>query len=495
MPKRILIAGFKHETNTFSVLPTDLAAYEARGLHRGARIAEVFPGTNTEIAAFLDGCKQHGWEPVLSIVGDATPSGKLTRDCYETIAGEIVDAATRGGLVDAVLLNLHGAMVAEHTFDGEGTLLERLRGKLGPNVPIVGTLDLHANVTDAMAKYADVLVSYRTYPHIDMYEIAAEAVTILARTLAGEIKPRSYVARSRQIMGLDEGRTTQPGPMTEALAALADLKRRDANVLAASVNAGFYKADIPEVGPTCVIVGNADDVRFQRMADDMAAFIWETRHRKTVTQVSVAEAIARAKAAGRAGAPVVIADYADNPGGGGYCDSTGLLRGMIEAGLTNAAMAQIFDPETAQQALGAGVGATIDVRLGGKIEPRFGPPIEASATVTHASDGSFILTGPMLTGVRVDCGPTVGLRIGSVEVVVVSQRMQNYDLGFFRIGGIEPREKAVLAVKSMQHFRGAYAPIASEIVVVDEGGGITSHDIRRLPWRNVRQPVYPLHLD
>jgi microcystin degradation protein MlrC len=158
-------------------------------------------------------------------------------------------------------------------------------------------------------------------------------------------------------------------------------------------------------------------------------------------------------------------------------------------------MAQIYDPDTVRQALAAGVGAEIAVRLGGKVDPKFGGPIETSAVVTHVSDGSFVLTGPMLTGVRADCGPTVGLRIGGVEVVVVSQRMQNYDLGFFRIGGIEPKDKGVLAVKSMQHFRGAYAPIAGEIVVVDEGGGITSHDIRRLPWQNVRQPVYPLHLD
>lgn len=214
MTKRVLIAGFKHETNTFSILPTTLQSYEARGYVKGEAIVPFFKGTNTEIAAFLDGCAKHGWEPVLSIAADATPSGKLTKDCYETIADQIVGDVANAGKLDAILLNLHGAMVAEHTDDGEGTLLERVRAKVGPGVIIAATLDLHANVTKAMAKHADILVSYRTYPHIDMYDIAAEAVEIVKLALDGKVRPRTYLARRAQIYGADDGRTTSPGPMT-----------------------------------------------------------------------------------------------------------------------------------------------------------------------------------------------------------------------------------------------------------------------------------------
>jgi len=315
MKRRVLIAGFKHETNTFSILPTDLAAYKARGYHRGTDIEPAYRGTNTEIAAFMDGCKRHGWEPILTVVADATPSGKVTREAFESIAGEIIEAAVRAAPLDAILLNLHGAMVAEHTFDGEGTLLERLRAKVGKDLLIAATLDLHANATQLMAQHADIIVSYRTYPHIDMYDIAAETVEIVARTLAGKVKPKCYLARHALITGVDEGRTTSPGPMLEVLAK-AEAMKREPGVLAASINAGFPWADIPDAGPTAIIVGDGDDPRFARMAQELSQYIWDTRHRTTVKHTSVKEAVARAKAIGKPGAPVVLADFADNPGGG-----------------------------------------------------------------------------------------------------------------------------------------------------------------------------------
>jgi microcystin degradation protein MlrC len=492
MTKRVLIAGFKHETNTFSILPTTLQSYEARGYVKGDAIVPFFKGTNTEIAAFLDGCAKYGWEPVLSVAADATPSGKLTRDCYETIAGEIISSAEKAGKLDAILLNLHGAMVAEHTDDGEGTLLERVRAKVGPGVIIAATLDLHANVTKAMAQHADILVSYRTYPHIDMYDIAAEAVEIVKLALDGKVRPRTYLARRAQIYGADDGRTTSPGPMTELLARCAAIKASDPGVLSASINGGFAWADIPEVGPSAVIVGYGDDARFQGHAESLADEIWEGRHRCSVTFFSVADALKRAKVVGTVGKPVVLADFADNPGGGGYGDTTGLLRGMIEARLENAAMAAFYDPEVAAACHKAGLGGTVTTKLGGKVDARFGAPIDVTGTVTHLSDGQMVIEGPMMRGVALDMGPTATLKIGGVEVVVNSRRFQNYDRNFFRAGGIEPSERAILAVKSSQHFRAAYAPIASEIIVVDEGGGVMSNDLRKLPYTRVPRPVFPL---
>ncbi|MFM9937937.1 MAG: M81 family metallopeptidase [Hyphomicrobiaceae bacterium] len=491
MTRKVFIAGFKHETNTFSKLPTTLADYRSRALQRGDEIAKAYAGTNTEVAAFIDGCKRHNWQAVLAVVGDATPSGKLTRDCYEAIAGEIVEAAKRER-PDAVLLNLHGAMVAEHADDGEGELIGRLRAALGPRTVIAATLDLHANVTERMAREADILVSYRTYPHIDNYTIATEAVDLVARTLNGEIKPVTIMRRGAEMTGLDAGRTTSPGPMTQALA-LAEKLKGEPGVLSVSVNAGFFKADIAEVGPTVVIVGEGDRERLARLAEPLLAHIKATRGVATIRYATVAEAIAVARAKGRAGAPVVLADYSDNPGGGGYSDSTGVLRGMIEAKLPSAAIAAICDAASSAACHAAGVGATLTLDIGGKIDPKLAPPLRAATgIVTHLSDGRFTITGPMMTGMRVDMGPTATFKVGGVEIVLGSKRFQNYDLGFFRIGGIEPAERAVLAVKSMQHFRAAYAPIAGDIVVVDEGDGITSQDLKRLSFVNVRRPVWPL---
>lgn len=495
MTKRVLIAGFKHETNTFSILPTTLKSYEARGYVHGAEIVPFFKGTNTEVAAFLDGCDKYGWEPVLSLVADATPSGKLTKECYETIASEILADIDKAGKLDAMLLNLHGAMVPEHNDDGEGTLLERIRLKVGPDVLIAATLDLHANVTKAMARNADILVSYRTYPHIDMYDIAAETVEIVKRALDGEIKPKTYLARRPQIYGADDGRTTSPGPMTELLDRCAKIKADDPGVLAASINGGFAWADIPEVGPTAQIVGDGNDPRFQAYAESLADEIWEGRHRRTVEFFSVADALKRAKAIGKSGKPAVLADFADNPGGGGYGDTTGLLRGMIEAGLESAAMAAFYDPDAAAACHKAGVGTTIKLSLGGKVDPRFGAPIEATGTVTHLSDGHMTIEGPMMRGLTLEMGPTATFKIGGVEVVINSRRFQNYDRNFFRAGGIEPTERAILAVKSSQHFRAAYAPLAAEIIVVDEGGGVMSNNLPKLPFTRVPRPIFPLDLD
>ena len=500
MAKRILIAGFKHETNTFSKLPTTLDSYRARGFHRGTAIREAFTGTNTEIAAFLDGAARHGWETVLSLAADATPSGKLTRDTYETIANEIVDAAANAGPLDAILLNLHGAMVAEHTDDGEGTLLQRLRAKLGRKVLIGATLDLHTNITALMASEADMLVSYRTYPHIDMAETGKRLVDLTARALNGEIRPKTFLARPAQkmLIGVDAGRTTAPGPMTEMLAKGDALMRADPGILSFSVNAGFAWSDIPEVGPSILIVAAGEHPRFQDAANAMAEDIWASRHRSTVTTVSIATAIATARKHGKVGQPVIIADYADNPGGGGYGDTTSLLRAMIEAKLDNAALAALYDPDSAATCHSAGVGAAVTLALGGKVDPAFGEPIKTAATVQHLSDGRFKLEGPMLKGFAIDMGPTAMIRIASmgasVDVVIASRRFQNYDRMFFRIGGIEPERKAVLAVKSSQHFRAAYAPVASEIVVVDEGGGVMSNDFKALPYTRIPRPIFPIDL-
>lgn len=496
MAPRILIALFMHETNTFSKLPTDLAAYQARSLLFGSDIAAKYAGTKTEVAAFLDGCKRHGWEAIPVVAADATPSGKLTKDVYEHVVGRILDGIASAGPIDGILLSLHGAMVAEHTVDGEGTLLARIRDKVGRSIPIGVTLDLHANCTDQMAALADIVVSYRTYPHIDHYEIASECVELMARTLAGEVKPRTLVARGPQICGVDMGRTTAPGPMTEAIAMARGFMQASppgGRVLSASINCGFPWADIPDAGPTAVLVVDGDSADFQTMLDSLVRHFWETRHIHTVERATIAAAIAIAKSKGRAGAPVVLADYADNPGGGGYGDTPALLRAMLDARLENAAFSPFYDPVSAAQCHAAGVGATVSLRLGGKIDPEaFGGPIEVRATVTKLSDGRLVMEGPMLAGVPFQLGPTAVVQAGGVSIVIGSRRVQNFDQQYFKALGIDPKACAVLGLKSMQHFRAAYAPIAGAIVVVDEGNGCCSERLDKLTFRHVRRPVFPL---
>jgi microcystin degradation protein MlrC len=491
------MAGFRHETNTFSTLPTDMAAFEARALYRGAEIERAYQGTQTEMAAFFDACPRHGWTPVPVLAADATPSGKVTRHAFETFTNEILAALDAEAPIDALFLPLHGAMVTEHEEDGEGALLEALRAKVGRALPIAVTLDLHANVTERMAALADIIVSYRTYPHVDQYQVTTEALDLLARTLAGEIAPQCTVARGALLDGVDHGRTTAPGPMTEVLASAAKFGA-EPGVLSVSINAGFPWADIRDAGPSAVVVGDGDQARYAEIAEALMAEAWDKRHRLTIQTVSVAEAMAAVKPVGSGAGPVVLADYADNPGGGAYGDSVGLLAGMIAAGLENAAYATMYDPEAAALCARAGAGAAVALTLGGKLDPRFGAPLQVTGTVTRLTDGRLTFDGPMNAGVSVDMGPTAVLEIasglGTIEVVVTSGRFQAYDRQFFLHAGIDPAAKSVVAVKSAQHFRAAFAPIARDIIVVD-GGGLTSANFKELPFEKLRRPIYPLDLE
>ena len=491
MAPRVLIAGFKHETNTFSKLPTTLESYQARGLNRGEDMRTALAGTNTEIAGFLDACARHGWEPVLAIAADATPSGRVTREAFDEISGHILKTLDDAGPVDAILLQLHGAMVAEDHDDGESAVLNLIRERVGRDIPIGVTHDLHANVTDLTAELSDVLVSYRTYPHIDQFDTATKCADLIARKMSGEINPKVTLLRGPQLDGVDHGRTTAPGPMRDILE-LADKLTSDHGLLSASVNAGFPWADVDYVGPTVIVVADRENSNAMVAAEALREELWRTRETLTIQPMTAEDALAKAREKGKVGYPFVIADFADNPGGGGYGDSTGLLRTMIAKGIENAAFSALYDPESVETCISAGAGAEIELQLGGKVEPSLGGPVAAHGTVIGVYDGKFKLEGPMATGVAINIGPAAVFKSGGVEVVLASRRAQNYDRQFFRAVGIEPTERAVLAVKSAQHFRADYAPIASEIVVVDDGDGITSHNFKSLKYQYIRRPIWPL---
>ena len=496
MTARILIAQAKHETNTFSRLPTDLEAYAKRMLRHGDDIPRAVRGTNSELGGFLEVAEREGWRTRFAVAADATPSGKLTPECWAHIKRAILDAVDRQGPFDGVLLALHGAMVTETTEDGEGELLGEIRRRIGAGVPVVSTLDLHANVTEAMARDASAFVTYRSYPHIDMGARGVEAGELLARALRGEIGPRTLVRRGPQLDGADHGRS-QTGPMVELLAR-AGRHMREPGILVVNVQAGFPWADIRDVGPSIAVTydENIDGAgaHAAAIAEEMMRFVWETRHEKSVALLSPEAALARCGRGQYDGRPIVLADFSDNPGGGSYGDSTALLRAMVEARMEDAAFATIADPEVANIAWRAGRGAEIRVRLGGKHDAELSPGFDVSARVLSLSNGDFVYEGPMQRGLAASMGPTAVLRIGGVDVVVASNRFQVYDRQFFVSQGIEPAARRVVAVKSAHHFRAAYEPIAREVIVVD-AAGITSPDPKKFPYRNVRRPIWPLDMD
>lgn len=491
MAHRVLIAQFMHETNTFSVLPTTLDDYRRRWLVMGEELATRFAGTRTEIGGLLDAATQHGWDLVPALAANATPSGRLTAQTWTWIRDAIVDAARAAGRIDGICLACHGAAVAEACDDPEGELLQALREVVGPDVPIAMTLDLHANITERMARLSNALISYRTYPHVDQYERAQQAAALVQAAMDGRIRPQGLLRQPATLSGTGEGRTTEPGPMTELLA-LAEAFEREPGIHVVSVQAGFMPSDIPNVGPSVAVSHEPWALaRAEAIAQAMAQAIWDRRHRHNTPMWTVEQAVAKALAHDGATGPLVIADGTDNPGGGAYGDATRLLQALLSHGVDGVAVGTMFDPGAVAAARAAGVGAVVDLRLGGHHDPAFGAPLAVRAQVVSLSDGDFVNDGPMQRGVRMSMGPTAVLRLGGVEVVTVSSRLQTTDLQVFGSQGIDPRQRRVLVVKSVQHFRAAYAPIAGDIVVVDSGA-LCSPDVRRFAYTKLRRPVFPL---
>ncbi len=493
--KRVLTGRFMHETNTFSLVKTDMALWRRRDFHTENEIPAVFRGTRSAMGATFEAADKYGWTLIHPISANANPSGTVTDDAFETIGGMIIAAAERQAPVDGVLFHLHGAMVTESHEDGEGELLERLRAVLGPDVPIIVTLDLHANVTQKIAEMANALIAFRTYPHIDQYERAWQGAELLEQAMDGKIKPRTLIARRPMIHGLDWGRT-QKGPMAELIARSEALeKARD--VLAVSVCAGFSLANIRDVGPSVTVTydelaGPGTGPPPREIAETFMDHAWETRDYCSIRLLSVATAVARAGEGKHGDKPLVIADYTDNPGGGGYGDATAFLRGLVEAQVDGVAFHAICDPEAIAAGIAVGVGTTTTLTLGGKTDSsRGGGPLTLTGEVTCLTNGKFIAYGPMGGGVERNYGPSMVFRVGGIDIIVISNNGQATDLAQLTSLGIDPTRYPTVAVKSMQHFRAAFEPIAREVVLVDTGALCSELYAPEL-YDRVPRPVWPI---
>ena len=488
----VLTAEFAHETNTFNKNLTDYAAFMDRYGFFGADAIRERGDANTELAGYLDCGRKFGWNVIHVLSASAQPAGCVTRDAFDRLTGPIVEAA-KANKIDGILLSLHGAMITEFDEDGEGLLLERLRAVVGPEMPIAITLDLHANVTPKMCQHANIIVSYKTYPHIDMREVGVHSGEILQRAMKGEIAPKTLRAH-RPMLDEANGGRTDIGPMVERMQK-AVAYEKEPGVLAVSINAGFGNADIKDVGPTVLVTYDAKAgqvEKHQAFAEEIAEDIWQKRFDVLNNYMSVEEAAAIAKAYTRTTGPIIVADYADNPGGGGYGDSTNLLKAMLEAGLTDTAFGPMVDNETALYLHQQKVGDTVTVTLGGKTDARFGgAPLQLTGKLKLVSDGSYTGDGPMVGGLRLSFGPSAVIEVDGIEILVVTEPAQMLDLQQFKAFGIDPAQKTVVGLKSMQHFRAAFEPIAGKVIVCDSGALCTTY-YDRLPYRNVPRPIYPL---
>jgi microcystin degradation protein MlrC len=487
----VLTAELSHETNTFSLHKTGRQAFMARYALMGAAAIEERGDENTELAGFLDAGREHDWQVTHVLSAAAGPSGKIRRKAFDWLCEPILDSIKKQQF-DGLLLGLHGAMGLDFREDGEGELLRRVRSLVGKEMPIAITLDPHANVSRRMCALADIIVSFKTYPHIDMRGTGRQAGDILQRTMAGEIKPRT-IRVSRPMLEEVNGGRTDIGPMIERIAA-ARAYEEQSDVFAVSINAGFASADVTEVGPTVLVTGQGDFSAHAAFAETIADDIWDRRFAVLNDYLSVDAAAAIAATYEPEKGPLVIADYADNPGAGGYGDSTELLRALLDAGVKNACFGPMVDGATVQALQTEVVGKPVQIALGGKTDPDFGGgPLAIEAELVSLSDGLFTGDGPMIHGLHGSFGPSAVIRVGGIEILVVTIPRQILDLQQFRAFGIEPQEKHVVALKSMQHFRAAFEPISGKIIVCDSGALCTPR-YDRLPYRNVPRPIFPLDL-
>ncbi len=484
--KHVIIAEFKHETNSFTPKITDEQAFRDRNYLFGDEIVKRFTGVKNETGGFLDFFRdKEDYHLIPSIAFNAQPGGIVAQAVFETARDSILKTVRETTQVDGVLLALHGAMVTEGCQDGEGELMEAIRKEVGPDVPIITSLDLHTNMTEKMVANCDGMFVYDNYPHTDTYEAGVRAAKCMYDTLEGNIKP---VLRYRKLDIMLPYMPTAEPVMAKFVEEEKLLRQQD-GIVNVNICHGFFSADIYEQGMAVVVVSDGDSGLAQQVADEFGEKIWQARKELRRNFYTIDQAIDEAAASEEG--PYVFADVADNPGAGASCDGTYMLRRLLERGVKKVAVAVICDPEVVEQAEAAGVGSTIHVHLGGKMCPEIsGESIECDAYVKALTDGKFY-NRDYLKGVLTLLGKTAVLDINGISVIVSSIRTQPWDLEVYRSNGIVPQDAKILMVKSTIHFRASYGTIAHKILDV-ELPGLAPQSPEMLTYKNSRRPIYPL---
>lgn len=488
--KKVAVGMFTQESNSFSPLPTPLAAWQEWGVYTGDAIRQNFPGSRTTVGAFIEFARGAGWEVVPTLCANATPSAPTDAATYAYLKQQLLEPIAREQ-PDAVLLALHGAMVAEGVPDCEGDLVRSIRDLIGDR-PLVLELDLHGNISADMCAQVDAVFGYDTNPHVDFYERALEAAACLQRILMGEVRPVVAYAHPPMMPPTINMRTAE-GPMAE-LFALAREWEAKPDIFNVSVFGGFPYCDVPMVGTSVVVTADADRALAQTCAAALAARASDLREQfiKRIPEppAAVQQALALLSDGSGDRQPVILADVADNPYGGGSGDTTELLHELLRQGVQGVAAAAIWDPATVQQALTVGVGNSAEFRIGGKAAPQYGMPVVVQGTVRVLTDGVFEARGPVSPGIW-HMGLTTVIEAQGIKFVVTSRRVACNDADLFRSVGIDPADTPVLVVKSRGHFRASFEPLCRAIIEVDAPGA-ANVNIERLPYRNVPRPIWPL---
>ena len=489
---RFATATIVHECNFFLPLKADLEHFRRNRLLFGDEVTDFFRGTKTCVGGFIDASERLGFELVPTVYADASAYGVITKEAYDFVLGKILEGVRGAGKIDGLLLFTHGAGYTEEHPDMEGHYLRALREVVGPDIPMVSTFDWHANHTEEWHRHLDIPVGYDTYPHVDGYERALEAADLIVGMVEGEVKPTRAFVKPPMILNA-QAQFTGRYPIS-ALMERTHEYEKSGEALTITVAGGFPWCDVPTPTLSITVTTNDDPEKAREIAEDLRSFIWSRRADLLVKPVPVRDAVRMAMEAEEG--PMVLADIANNPGWGAAADGTVLLKALVEMGAENAVLGALWDADGAAvaEAVEAGVGSEVTLRVGGKVDKMHGPPLEVTGRVKLIHDGRFVHRGPMSAGVEMDMGRTVVLDLDGVLLVLTEKRYQPNDLQFYRCLGIEPTEKQILCVFSSVHYRAAHGPIAKEIIEVDTPG-ISSPRLAGYPWKNLKRPVFPLDVE
>ncbi|MCW8199115.1 M81 family peptidase [Verminephrobacter aporrectodeae subsp. tuberculatae] len=478
---RVFSASLATETNTFAPMPTGLSAFKDRGYFAAGKHPDAMTLFSGPLwAARLRGADK-GWTLCEGMVASAQPSGTTTRHAYETLRDELL-ADLRAALpVDMVLLGLHGAMVAEGYDDCEGDLLARVRQIVGPGVVVGAELDPHNHLTRAMVEHADLLIAFKEYPHTDVLERALELVDLCAAMVQGRVRPVAAVVDCEMVATVHTSRA----PARAFVERMQSLEGRD-GVLSISLTHGFPWGDVPEMGTKLLVYTDGDKARAEALARELADEVIAMRDGLVVHYSGIDAALDEALAC--AAGPVVLADGADNPGGGAVGDSTFILRRMRERAISNAALGPLWDPIAVRIAFDAGVGARLAMRIGGKIGPLSGDPLDLECTV-KALRKDLVMTG--LAATRALMGDCALVEAEGIEIVLNTLRNQAIDTDLFTQLGCVLAAKKIIVVKSAQHFHASYSRLAKHVIYVGAPGTV-AFDLSTLAYRKARLPKWPI---
>ncbi len=480
----IAIGGIMHESNTFSETPTDFAAF-SQTFSRS--LIEGWKETHHEMAGFIQGAAEYDYTAYPTLMASATPAGPVTDDAFDRLTEMLIQHLKSLPKYEGLLLALHGAMVAESHPDGDGEILQRLREALGRDLPIVVTLDQHTNVSEQMVAESTAIVIYKTTPHIDQRQRGLQAAALMMRILREEIMPTQALAKPPMLLNIRYHNTNVP-PMEPILTAAKQLETRP-EVLVANVALGYPYADVYEAGPSFVVVTDDNPHLAQTEADQLSDMLWNVRGQLTLDLPDAAQAVAQAVESDKH--PVILVEMGDNIGGGSPGDSTFVLAELQGQGASGFVVV-LYDPEAVQRCIQAGVGATIALDVGGKVDSLHGAPVAIQGKVRLIHDGHFIETQPRHGGQRYhNQGLTTVVAVADSLIVLTSRRQTPFSLQQLLSLGIDPAAMRMVVVKAAVAYRAAYEPIAGQIIEVDTPG-LTAVNPLHFEYHNLRRPLFPL---